>query len=168
MAAPPPQVTLDANLIHEYLKQRPKRAVVEALIARTQRGALDLAVTARIHEDIPREPLAGKLNGLPALGINETGSVSRLPYWIVGRDYLGTAEFEAFHAEASDLARQRRKRPPDWRDWDHLHAHWLQKRDVFLTWDEGILCLEPELRDRFGIRVMRPEDYLASLIPPGT
>ena len=49
---------------------------------------------------------------------------------------------------------------PDWRDWDHLHAHYLRRRDVFLTWDGGILDCADELKGKLDIVVMRPEEYL--------
>lgn len=55
------------------------------------------------------------------------------------------------------------KTTPDWRDWDHLHAHHLSGRDVFLTWDRRILDVGAELRERLGIIVVQPEDYLATL-----
>jgi hypothetical protein len=58
------------------------------------------------------------------------------------------------------LAKQRGKKPPDERDWDHLHAHYLLQRDIFLTWDDGIICLSKELKDNFGINVSKPDEYL--------
>ena len=122
-------------------------------------------MTARIHEDIPLSTLAEKLNELPELNINKTGSVTRLGFWKLGRDMLGDKSFKDFWQIALILAKQRvgRRDLPDWRDWDHLHAHYLLKRDVFLTWDKGILCLSKELRDRFGIVVMKPEEYLQTI-----
>jgi hypothetical protein len=43
-----------------------------------------------------------------------------------------------------------------------LHAHFIQGRDVFLTWDKGLLDLGKLLAAAgFTIRVMQPEDYLA-------
>lgn len=123
-------------------------------------GKVDLAVTARIREDVPLMPLTQKLNELPELGINEVGSVTRLNYWVLGRDMLGDEAFDDFWPTAQALARKRRKKPPDWRDWDHLHAHYLLRRDIFLTWDEGIICLCEDLQTHFGLVIMRPEAYL--------
>jgi len=157
-----PKLTLDTNLLLEYWKQQNKSCAVEKLLLLAEQGKVDLAVTARIHEDIPDLPLAEKINELPELNINETGSVTRLGYWKLGRDMLGDKNFSGFFQLAAILANQRGKKPPDWRDWDHLHAHYLLKRDVFLTWDEGILCLSKELEDRFGIVVMKPERILTN------
>ena len=41
-----------------------------------------------------------------------------------------------------------------------LYGHVVAGRDVFLTWDGGILRLAPELRERLRIRVMQPEEFL--------
>ena len=155
-----PQLTLDTNLLMELWKRQSKTRVVEGLIKLAVEKNIDLAVTARIREDVPRPPLSSMLNRLSELGIEETGSGTRLGYWVLGRDQLGSDGFEAFISTASELARERGVRLPDWRDWDHLHAHMLQGREVFLTWDQGILCLAPELQEEFGIRVLAPEEWL--------
>jgi len=158
-----PELTLDTNLLLEYWKRQDKLEKIESLLLLAKQGRVDLAVTARIHEDIPDLPLAEKLNELPELDINETGSVTRLGYWVLGRDILGDEAFDDFWPNASDLATQRGKNPPDWRDQDHIHAHYLLKRDIFLTWDEGIICLSKELKKQFGIVVMSPEEYLRTM-----
>jgi len=155
-----PRLTLDTNLLLEYWKSQIKRKAAERLLLLAKQGKVDLAVTARIREDVPLPPLAQKLNELSELGINETGSVTRLGNWVLGRDMLGDEAFNDFWPTAEALAKQRGKKPPDWRDWDHLHAHYLLRRDVFLTWDEGIICLSEDLKTHFGVVVMRPEAYL--------
>ncbi len=163
------KVTIDANLLHEYWKQRKRRGFVEKLVRLARDGKIELAVTARIHEDIPHSPLADKLNELSQLSIMETGTVARIGYWVIGRDLFGDHTFVEVIHTLTELAAERikggRKRPPDWRDWDHLHSHYLLKRDVFLTWDEGILSVAEELETSFGIIVMKPEDYLQTLGP---
>ena len=136
---------------------------MKSLLDLATSGKVDLAVTARIHEDVPIEPLASRLNELPLLGISETGSVARVGHWVIGRDMLGDPGFDDYYMTACALAKQRGEEPPDWRDWDHLHSHFLQGRDYFLTWDKGILCLEQELRELFGIVVLLPEAALERL-----
>ena len=54
----------------------------------------------------------------------------------------------------------RLRKPPDWRDWDHLHGHYLAERDAFLTWDVAILKSGHQLQDMLGLTVMKPEDCL--------
>ena len=158
-----PTLTLDTNLLLEYWKQRDKKEIVESLLFLAEQGKVDLAVTARVREDIPRPPLAMRLNQLSELNIKETGTVARVGLWAIGRDMLGDKAFEAFWPDACKLAKQHGKTPPDFRDWDHLHAHYLQQRDIFLTWDGGITCIAEELRAYFGIVVMTPEDYLQTI-----
>lgn len=161
-----PRLTLDTNLLLEYWKIQAKRKVVERLVLLAKEGKVDLAVTARIREDVPLAPLAQKLNGLLELGVNEIGSVTRLGHWVLGRDRLANKAFSDFWPTAQALAEQHRKKPPDWRDWDHLHSHYLHRRDVFLTWDEGIICLSEGLRTHFGIVIMKPEVYLRQVGGP--
>jgi hypothetical protein len=156
-----PKVTLDTNLLFEYWRDRPKRASVERLLALAAGNDIDLAITARVREDIPNEPLARKIDALPEIGVQETGSVTRLGYWVLGRDQLGSDEFVAFQDELESARKEGDPKLPDWRDWDHLHAHMLQGRTVFLTWDRPILRLGEALQARFGIRVQAPEDFLA-------
>jgi hypothetical protein len=153
-------LTFDASLLLEYWKDQPKKAMVEELLRLAEREEVDLAVTARIREDVPKDPLAERVNQLPELGIKETGSVARLDLWVLGRDHLGSEEFESLRLQLQSEWKPGNPRLPDWRDWDHLHAHMLQRRDVFLTWDKAILRLGQRL-ERFGIRVTKPEQYLS-------
>jgi hypothetical protein len=155
----PLRVTLDTNLLHEYWKEREKKVHVETLLRLAKEGRVELAVTARVREDIPDEPMASQIDQLPELGIAETGSVTRLDYWVLGRDQLGSDEFAAYEAEV----RASGAREPNWKDLDHLHAHMLQRRDVFVTWEGSILRRGETLAGRFGIVVMKPEDLIESL-----
>lgn len=156
-------VTLDTNVLHELWKDRPKRAVVERLLALAKEKGIDLAITARVREDIPDEPLASEIGTLPEIGVAGSGSVTRLCHWELSRDQLGSDEFEVFRLQLESARKERDPNLPDWRDWDHLHAHMLQGRTVFLTWDGPILRLSQVLQDRFGIRVQRPVDLLAEI-----
>jgi hypothetical protein len=157
------EVTLDTNVLQELWRDQPKRAVVERLLALGEARALDLAITARIREDIPDEPLASKISRLPDLGVAETGSVARLGYCALGRDSLGSDAFEDFRLQLESSRKKGDAKLPDWRDLDHLHAHMLQERTVFLTWDRPILRLSQDLQDRFGIRVQAPEEFLEEI-----
>lgn len=157
------KLTIDTNVVQEYWRRQAKLRHVERLLDRAKDGEFEVAVTGRIRDDIQTGPLAAKFGELPELGIDETGSIFRLDMSITdGPDVTGSAEFDVFHAVASRLAEQRvgKRRVPDWRDWDHLHAHHVHGRDIFLTWDKGILCLAPELKKNFGLVVMTPEDFL--------
>ncbi len=157
------RLTLDTNLVQEHWKRRPKRKVVEALVALAEAGEVDLAVTRYIRADVPREPLASRINDLAAeLNATETGGVFTLDESrLNGPDGLGSQAMLDFQAALGPAWKPKRGQPPDRRDWLHLHAHLIQGRDFFLTWDEGVVELGNELqRAGFAIRVARPEDYL--------
>jgi len=155
-------LTLDSNITIEYWKNQLRRSVVEKLLALARTGEVSLMVTARIREDIPQEPLARELDRLPELGVVEGPSVARLGFWVLGRDMLGSNGFVAVSSEIEAEFRRTGRNPPDWRDFDHLHAHMLQGRDVYLTWDRRVLDAADMLRVRFSLRVSSPEQYLDS------
>lgn len=69
--ADPDALTLDSNIPLEYWKDQERKGVVEELIALERAGKVSLMVTARIRQDIPRDPLASEINRLPELGIHE-------------------------------------------------------------------------------------------------
>jgi hypothetical protein len=162
-----PKLTLDTNLLYRYWKpqnekDKEKKILVEKLLNLAKLGKVDLAVTRRIRQDIPKPPLSDRLKDLPELHIVETGSIARFDgSWLLdGREMFADPKFHGFLPTAQKLAKERGETPPDDRDWDHLDAHYLLQRDIFLTWDDGIICLSKELKDIFGINVCRPDDYL--------
>ena len=162
--------TLDTSVLEEYWREQEKAAVTESLLDLAARRMVNLAITSRINADIPELPLANRINDLPELNVQEIGSVFGLDYSALdGGDVLGSDIFlDVISALDAELDRQgRRKRRPDWRDWDHLHGHYLSGREVFLTWDRPILDVASELHNRLGLVVMAPEDFLRSLAGSG-
>jgi len=159
----PPTVTLDTNVVKTWWENRSKVEHVETLIELGEKFEIDLAVTGRIHDDVPNQPLAAKINDLPNLLIDEIGAIIRIDNWKPGIDIGGITEFVNFigSIETSDkFDHMSKKRQPDWRDWDHIHTHYRYGRNYFLTWDRGILHFQKEFEE-FGIKVMKPEDYLS-------
>ena len=159
----PPTVTLDTNVVREWWDNRSKVEHVETLIELGKKFEIALAVTRRIHDDVPNQPLAAKINDLPNLLIDEIGAVIRINNWKVGIDTGGITEFVNFigSIETSDkFDNMNKDNQPDWRDWDHIHTHYRYGRNYFLTWDRGILHFQKEFEE-FGIKVMKPEDYLS-------
>ena len=63
-SVPGMQVTLDTSVLLEYWKDQAKRALVERLLVLAEEKQIDLAITARVREDIPLEPLTSKDNAL--------------------------------------------------------------------------------------------------------
>ena len=158
-----PTATLDTNIPFEVWQEGPRRGVVGRLMDLASALPMSLRVTGRIREDVPRAPLADRIDELPELGIELMGSVIRYGQWDADADTLGSARFEQVRESIVDCRSALPGSPgnaPDWRDWDHLHAHYLGRRDVFLTWDGGILDCSDELKGELDIVVMPPEKYL--------
>ena len=72
----------------------------------------------------------------------------------------GSTKFQEVVNSLPDDPNRPRKKRPDWRDWDHLQAHYLNERDVFLTWDKGILNAARHFKEKLGIVIMEPKEYL--------
>src|SRR5688572_23487598 len=109
------RITIDTNLLLEYWKFHAKANVVAELLRMAGQDKIDLAITARVREDIPSEPLASQLNMLSELHIQEISSVARLGYWVLGRDRLGSEAFEQFHNE-TNAKRANRNKTVEWQD----------------------------------------------------
>lgn len=151
------RLTLDTNLLQELWNDRAKRAIVERIL---ELPDVELAVTATIHEDIPRSPLADRLRELPELGIAVTPRLARVGTWVLGLDMLGDQDFVDFQTRLASEWRPGARRLPDRRDFDHLHAHLAARRDIFLTWDRALLALAEVLDSQLGVLVQSPEEYL--------
>src|SRR5258707_3818895 len=94
-----PNLTLDTAVVHAYWDQEETSNIVEKLLILATQGKVDLAVTARIRTDIPRPPLATRINTLPELRIAEVGAVARMDYWVLDRDMRGDDAFVAYEIE---------------------------------------------------------------------
>ncbi len=161
-----PTVTLDTNVVMEWWKEQRNAEHVKKLWDLSENLQIDLAVTGRIRDDIPRPPLAEKINELPNLNIQDLGSVIRFGHWKAGIDVAGNNEFREFVKSLTDAKKfnqMNKEERPDWRDWDHVHTHYRYGRNFFLTWDKKILHFDSELQDRLGIIVMTPEKFLACI-----
>ena len=160
----PTTVTLDTNVPLELLDKRDNVQDVEQLLCLAQKTEIDLAVTTRIRADTPHDPWKSQLRELfDAHGIKEIGSVTRLDYWVLGVDRFPSERFlEAMSAIRARRPQVGKNKLADVRDWDHLHGHYLSGRDVFLTWDTGILDLGADLCAELNLMVMKPDAFLAN------
>jgi len=55
-------LTLDTNVIMEHWKNQKNASIVEKLLELAINGNIDLAITSRIHEDVPNLPLSERIN----------------------------------------------------------------------------------------------------------
>jgi hypothetical protein len=162
----PERLTLDTCHVYDYFEHRAGEWAIQRLLELNKEGIVELAVTAHVSDELEGNHKRGSwLAQLSALGVIDVPLAFEVGRGQLDKNPLGSDEFERFYRLAVKLVRQglhdkKRGRFPDDRDWGHLHAHLLGRRDVFLTSDEALLFLAPELQQRFQIRVMRPEDYL--------
>ena len=164
MTGTPATVTLDTNIVSEHWKGQKKACIFERLLALTDSGQIDVAVTTRIEADIFQPPLADRINELPLLGIEKIGTVARYGVSRYGSGDMYARDSDSFGDAKSSICetlRQRGRKGPDWRDWDHIQGHYEAGRDVFLTWDGGMLEITEDLRSRLGVVVMTPEAFLS-------
>ena len=158
-----PTLTLDTSVLFELWKSGSKARVVRRLLELAQRQRASVRATGRIYEDVFRPPLADEIANLPALGVDLMSSVVRPHYWRVGVDTAGSIEFDQAHEALTSL--EDRVLHRDWRDWDHLHAHFVSGRDFFLTWDKKLQHYGDGLKDLLGVVVMSPEEYIRHAAP---
>lgn len=162
----PVTATLDTNIFMELWRDQKNAHVTQSLLDLADSKQVDLAVTNRINADIPNSPLADRIRSLRQINVKRIGAVFRLDRSALGSgDMLGSEDFiKVMDSIEHNFDRQgRKKRRPDWRDWDHLHGHYLTGRDVFLTWDNPILEVASELLVSLGLAVMKPEAFLDQL-----
>ncbi len=156
-----PSVTLDTDV---FLKM--KRGESMGMMEFRKKFLVDLAVTQRIREDIPLRPDEEQL--LFDAYIRKIPSIMRYSFDSRAQRFLinpkfnkpGCTEFLKFtESIVNDYFKPRGETPPEYLDWDHLHAHYLSGRDIFLTDDKKILSIDAQLKE-FGITVMSFDKFL--------
>jgi hypothetical protein len=146
-------VTLDTTVVRPWLSTNETSSGFQKLLELKQQDKIDLIVTRRIYEDIPHEPLKSRINKLTEIGIRIEDDVIRFDISSFDTCMFGDNDFFQFTSgsEPSDIR---------WRDFDHVHAHYLLKRDVFLTHDNDLLDLQEAIKSRFNIRILRVGAFL--------
>lgn len=157
-------VTLDTNILQELWRNQHKSDIVASLLALSDAGRLDLAVTTRIDYDIPNEPLSERIDELPAIGVRTIGSPLRLGYSRLGSDdVLTDGTYSNIQEEIESMLRDRGLKVPETADFDHIFGHHIAARDVFLTWDKAILRAAEHFADALNVRIQTPEDFISDL-----
>ena len=159
-----PSVTLDTDVL---LKM--KRGEVVDMQEFRKTYLVDLAVSQRIREDIELRPDEEKF--LSDYYIRTIPSIMRSSFDSQAQRFLlnpkfnkpGSTEFlKSAESIINNFFTPRGEKPPGYLDWDHLHAHYLSERDIFLTDDQKILKIKGRLKDELGIIVMNLENFLNS------
>ena len=157
-----PSITLDTDVL---LKM--KRGEVIDMREFRKTYLVDLAVSQRIREDIKLHPDEEKF--LSDYYIRTIPSIMRSSFDSKAQRFLlnpkfnkpGSTEFlKSAESIINNFFRPRGETPPGYLDWDHLHAHYLSERDIFLTDDQKILKIKDQLKEELGIVVMSLKDFV--------
>lgn len=159
-----PSVTLDTDVL---LKMKRRESVDMQEFRKTY--LVDLAVSQRIREDIPLRPDEEQF--LLDYYIRTIPSIMRCSFDSKAQRFLlnpkfnkpGSTEFlKSAESIINNFFKPRGETPPEYLDWDHLHAHYLLGRDIFLTDDQKMLKIKDQLKEELGIVVMSLKDFLNS------
>ncbi len=157
-----PSITLDTDVL---LKMKKGKSVDMQEFRKTY--LVDLAVSQRIREDIKLRPDEEKF--LSNYYIRTIPSIMRCSFDSKAQRFLlnpkfnkpGSTEFlKSVESIINNFFKPRGEKPPGYLDWDHLHAHYLSGRDIFLTDDQKILKIKEQLNDELGIVLMNLEDFV--------
>ncbi len=155
-----PSVTLDTNV---FLNMKHGKMLAPAELYK--KCPVDLAVTQRIRDDLPLNSSDEQflrdnyIRKIPSIMRFCFDSKSRRFFLNSEFDKPGSTEFVEMAESIIDGLRKTGENPPEYLDWDHLHAHYMSGRDIFVTEDKKLLKVGCQLEE-FGIRVMRFEDLL--------
>ncbi len=162
--AHPIRVTLDTNIPQELWREQENAMLARKLLILSDAGVLELAVSTRIDYDVPHTPLSKRISELPDLGIRMIGSTFRLGVSRLGSgDMLVNDTVILAEENISSALERRGGRKPEFADFDHVFAHYLDHRDVFLTWDKALLAAADLFRDELGVCVAKPEEFIARM-----
>ena len=157
-------VTIDTNVFCEYIAKQDKWKEAEQVFALAEQGKIRPAATTRVWADIPNGPLRKKFESLFAKPWFRLSRAATKLDSDTGEetDYASDFMIDDFMdaLKKRDRKNGRRKKIPSQNDRDHVQGHYLSRRDVFLTWDQQVLRWAEELKPRFGILAMMPEEFL--------
>ncbi|HWG56964.1 MAG TPA: hypothetical protein VNT58_10630 [Gaiellaceae bacterium] len=169
------RLTLDASVVHDLAKDaRPCHAAAVGVVGLHGSRLADVAVTRYIDDDIPDDPLATLVRELPVL---RAGGVFTIGFSLIGGDDgLGWQRFLDLQEELQLTWRPSSGKPPDARDWSHLHAHAIKRRHLFVTRDVPLLELvevlapllaaDAEAEQLLPLRAVTPQTLLDRLKNP--
>ena len=153
----PIKITLDTNCFFEYFERAPH--YMERLIYHANEGHIELAMTTRVMSDTHdkwegegESTIWSKIQSLPI--IKTIGTVFRLDMSrFDSGDYLISEDdgiiIDGLHEMLEGAQIE---------DVDHIFGHIRDNRDIFVTNDSHFLKHRRELKSKFGVLVLKPED----------
>ena len=155
-----PSITLDTNILI-YMKSGNMLSPVELY----NKCPMDIAVTHRIRDDLQINSSDehfiknNYIRRIPSIMRSCFDSKSKRFLLNPEFDKPGCTEFIKLAESIIDSFERTGEKPPEYLDWDHIHAHYISGRDIFVTEDNKILKVACKLKE-LGIRVMRFEELL--------
>lgn len=178
------KLTLDTNVLRDWLwcegkldedrhKNDPSRRkelgrLFQVLRALCNAGMCDLGITTQTYTDQSRTPgrLPEYLEGMIGRDIKWSGpSISTFPimFPVV---FVGQGEIEDLFRDVFPQSHPSHKNyANNMADAYQLYAHKIAKRDIFITQDRRIVRREAVLWEKWEIRVMSLQEYLARYPP---
>lgn len=168
-----PRITLDANcVINLFDRDSPSATSVpeiEALVRYGLDGKAEIAVTTRLEADIEQDKNETRRRALIAM-LNMFPVIPSIGRWDVSKwdeDVWATETSERLNDEIKNILSPGLQPGTATfanriNDIDHLTGHVLDKRDIFVTDDKGILRKRDQLKG-LGIIVMNPARGVAHI-----
>jgi len=171
----PLKITLDTNcIINVFDTQHESPTSVED-ISNLMRLALseriDIAITTRVETDLRKDANEERrlhmlrcLKLFPIVGTTFRWDVSCFDsgdQWATDEEIRLASELQQLLARGASPTDKRFSNKIN--DVDHLLGHRMNRRDVFVTDDGGILDKREKLKTLFDIVVMRPSECIESL-----
>lgn len=168
-----PRITLDANCVINLFDRESLSATSVSEIETLTRYAFDakaeIAVTTRLETDLEqdkneerRRGLIAKLNMFPVIPSIGRWGLSKWDEDVFAREASNRLSAEIQQILSPGLTSESPRYRNKINDVDHLMGHALDKRDIFVTDDKGVLRKRDQLRG-LGIIVMSPAQCVAHI-----
>jgi hypothetical protein len=155
-----PRLTIDATVVRDYLDpDEPRHALAARLFEIHHEGRVKLALaTSGYNLDIffNEGPLRERVRELIAKeGLEETTQLAYPGLLVPGANAIPGAGFPALHESWDDVAATwgGPGRLPRAADRAHVESHLMERRDVFVTDDEGLLTMCRRLAEEHGVAI---------------
>jgi hypothetical protein len=168
-----PRITLDANCVINLFDRESVSATsiseIETLTRYAFDGKAEIAITTRLEGDLEqdkdeqrRRALIAMLNMFPVIPSIGRWDVSKWDEDVFAGETSGRLSEEIQQILSPGLTPDSPRYSNRINDIDHLTGHVLDKRDIFVTDDKGILRKRDQLKG-LGILVMSPTQCVAHI-----
>jgi hypothetical protein len=166
-----PRITIDTNCVINLFDPASSSATsvdeLRTLVRYAMEGNIEIAITTRLEADVlkdkneaRRHALLGSLNIFPVISTVGRWDTSKWDEDIWVNQDIARLNEEIQQIVSPGLTRNDPRFSNKINDIDHLNGHVIDRRDIFVTDDKGILRRQEQLRRGPGILVMTPAQCL--------